>query len=147
MAKAEPKKTKLADNKTKQNEGSVEDFLNAVENEQKRKDSFVLLEMMKKASGEEPKMWGGSIIGFGYVIIKSPSGRTVEWFRTGFSPRKANLTLYLMGNSKKYGDILEKLGKYKTGGGCLYINKLSDIDLNVLEDLINTSLKAKYFEE
>jgi hypothetical protein len=145
MPKTEPKKTKLADNKTRQNEASVEEFLNTIEPEQKRKDSFFIMEMMKKASGEEPKMWGGAIIGYGYQIIKSPSGRTVEWFRVGFSPRKANLTLYLTGNAKKYGDYLEKLGKYKTGGGCLYINKLADVDLKVLEDMIANSLTQEYF--
>jgi hypothetical protein len=145
MPKTEPKKSKLADNKTKQNEASVEDFINSVESEQKRKDSFAILEMMKKASGEEPKMWGGSIIGFGYVIIKSPtSGREVEWFRVGFSPRKANLTVYLTG-LKRFSDLLEKLGKHKTGGGCLYLNKLGDVDLKVLGELIDKSYKADYF--
>jgi hypothetical protein len=146
MAKTKvPKKTKLADNKTKQNEASVEEFLNTVEPEQKRKDAFAILEMMKKVSGEEPKMWGAAIIGFGYVIIKSPSGRTVEWFRVGFSPRKANLTLYLTG-AKRFTALLEKLGKYKTGGGCLYVNKLADLDLKVLRELIGESYKADYFE-
>lgn len=147
MPKPETPKKKLADNKTKQNEGSVEEFLNSVEGEQKRKDSFVLLEMMEKASGEKPKMWGGSIIGFGYQIITSPSGRTVEWFKIGFSPRKANLSLYLTGNTKKYGDYLEKLGKYKTGGGCLYINKLADVDMKVMQDMIDNAMTQKYFAE
>lgn len=133
----------MAEIKTKQNSASVEDFINAVENEQKRKDSFTIAKMMEKASGEEPKMWGGSIIGFGKVIVKSPNtAREVEWMRIGFSPRKANLTLYLTGNIKEYASDLEKLGKHKTGGGCLYINKLADIDLKVLEKMIKVALKS-----
>jgi hypothetical protein len=140
------KKSKLAEIKTKPNAASVEDFLNTVMDEQKRKDSFVLVELMKKASGEEPKMWGASLIGFGYVIVKSPAtGREVEWLRIGFSPRKANLSLYLTGDIKKHADALEKLGKHKTGKGCLYINKLEDIDVKVLKGIIAESLKAGFF--
>lgn len=123
----------MAENKTKPTSESVEDFINSVQDEQKRKDSFVILEMMKKATGEEPKMWVGSLIGFGNVIVKSPStGREVEWIRIGFSPRKANLMLYLSGDVTRHAAALEKLGKHKTGVGCIYINKLYDIDLNVL---------------
>lgn len=100
--------------------------------------------MMRKASGEEPAMWGGSIIGFGNVRYKSPkTGREVDWLRIGFSPRKANLSLYLTMDIKKHGDALEKLGKHKTGVGCLYINKLEDVDIKVLESMIKTSLKTK----
>lgn len=135
------KKTKLAEVKTKPSIASVEDFINTITDEQKRKDSFVILEMMTKASGEEPKMWGSSLIGFGYVIVKSPAtGREVEWFRLGFSPRKANLSLYLTGNIKQHAVALNKLGKHKTGVGCLYINKLEDININVLEEMIDASL-------
>lgn len=130
--------------KTKQNAASVDDFINAVENEQKRKDSFVILEMMKKASGEEPRMWGASLIGFGKVRIKSPNtDREVDWFRIGFSPRKANLSLYLTGDIKKHAASLKKLGKHKTGVGCLYVNKLEDIDINVLKTMIDSSLNRK----
>ena len=136
----------MAENKTKQNSASVEDFINSVENEQKRKDSFVILEMMKKASGEEPKMWGGSLIGFGYVKLKSPAtGREVDWFLIGFSPRKANFSLYLTGDIKKQADALTRLGKHKTGMGCLYINRLDDIDINVLKEIMDASLKAGFF--
>ena len=138
------KKSKLAEIKTKPTAASVEDFINKVTSEQKRKDSLVLLEMMKKASGEAPILWSNSIIGFGIKRYKSPaSGREVDWLRIGFSPRKANLTLYLMINIKEQADILKKLGKYKTNGGCLYVNKLEDIDLNVLKGMIDTSLKQK----
>lgn len=138
------KKGKLAEIKTKPTTASVEDFINAVADEQKRKDSFVILEMMRKATGEEPAMWGSSIIGFGNVRYKSPkTGREVDWLRIGFSPRKANISLYLSMDIKKQGDALEKLGKHKTGVGCLYINKLADVDIKVLEGMIKTSVKEK----
>lgn len=138
------KKGKLAEIKTKPTAASVEDFINAVPDEQKRKDSFTILEMMRKATGEEPAMWGSSIIGFGNVRYKSPkTGREVDWLRIGFSPRKANISLYLTMDVKKHGDALEKLGKHKTGVGCLYINKLADVDIKVLEWMIKTSLKGQ----
>jgi len=135
------KKSKLAVIKTKPTAASVEDFIKNVENEQKRKDSFVLLEMMKKATGEEPILWSSSIIGFGNKRYKSPtSGREVDWLRIGFSPRKANLSLYVSVGIKEHAAALEKLGKHKTGVGCLYINKLEDIDLKVLKGIIEVSL-------
>jgi hypothetical protein len=138
------KKAKLAEIKTKQTSESVEDFINSIKEEQKRKDSFVLLEMMKKASEEDAKMWGGSIIGFGNKRYKSPtSGREVNWFLIGFSPRKANLTLYLMINHKENEAAIKKLGKHKTDGGCIYINKLEDIDVKILKGLIRSSLNQK----
>ncbi len=136
------KRSKLAQIKTKPTAASVEDFVNSVQPKQKRKDSFVILEMMKKASGEEPKMWGGSIVGFGNRRYKSPTTeREVDWLEIGFSPRKANLSIYLLGGLKQHGEALEKLGKHKTGVGCLYVNKLDDIDLDVLRDMIDLSLK------
>ena len=132
---------KLAKVKTTENSASVEDFIDGVKEEQKRKDSFLLLKLMKKISKEEPKMWGSSIIGFGKLIYKSPtSGREVEWFKIGFSPRKANLTIYLM-NLQIHQASMKKLGKHKPGGGCLYINKLEDVDLKVLEEMIVVTLK------
>lgn len=137
-------KSKLVEIKTKQNSASVEDFIQSVADEIKRKDSFELLEMMKKASGEEPKMWGASLIGFGKVIAKSSAtGREVEWLKIGFSPRKANFSLYLSMDIKKHATALEKLGKHKTGVGCLYINKLEDVDRKVLEGLIDTAIKRQ----
>lgn len=137
------KKSKLAEIKTKQTTASVEDFINSVENEHQRRDSFVILEIMKKATGEDPKMWGGSIIGFGNKRYKSPAtGREVDWLIIGFSPRKANLSLYLTINIKEHEATLKKLGKHKTGVGCLYINKLEDVDMNVLEEMIAESLKT-----
>jgi hypothetical protein len=137
------KKSKLAEIKTKPTAASVEEFINK-QDEQKRKDSFVLLEMMKKASGEEPVLWSSSIIGFGIKRYKSPNtGREVDWLRIGFSPRKANLSLYLCGSIQEHAEALKKLGKHKTGVGCLYINKLDDIDLKVLKGMVEVSLKKK----
>jgi hypothetical protein len=136
------KKSKLAQIKTKPTSDSVEDFINTVKDEQKRKDSFAILEMMKKATGEEPKMWGSSIIGFGNKRYKSPAtGREVDWLKIGFSPRKASISLYLLGGIKEQEAALKKLGKHKTGVGCLYINKLEDIDVKVLKEMIIASLK------
>lgn len=135
---------KLAQIKTKETKASVEDFINSVKNEVMRKDCFTILKMMQKASKENPKMWGSSMIGFGNKIYKSPAtGREVEWFKIGFSPRKANLSLHLVLDIKKHAADLKKLGKHKTGVGCLYINKLEDVDLKVLEKMINTATKPK----
>ncbi|MEO7990598.1 MAG: DUF1801 domain-containing protein [Chryseolinea sp.] len=138
------KKSKLAEIKTKPTAASVEDFINALKDEQKRKDSFMLLEMMKKATGEGPVLWSSSVIGFGIKRYKSPTtGREVDWLRIGFSPRKANLSLYVSVGIKEHAAALKKLGKHKTGVGCLYINKLEEIDLNVLKEIIETSLNQK----
>lgn len=136
------KKSKLAVIKTKPTDESVVDFINKIDQEQKRKDSLVLLEMMKKASGEEPILWSNSIIGFGIKRYKSPAtGREVDWLKVGFAPRKANLSVYLSVSLKQHADTLLKLGKHKAGVGCLYINKLDDIDLKVLKGMITASLK------
>jgi len=138
------KKSKLAIIKTKPTAESVVDFINNVMDEQKRNDSFVLLEMMKKASGEEPVLWSSSIIGFGDKRYKSAAtGREVDWFKIGFSPRKANLSLYVSVNIEQHADSLKKLGKHKTGAGCLYINKLEDVDMKVLKQIIINAAKLK----
>ncbi len=132
---------KVAEIKTKQNSASVEAFLDSLPDEQKRKDSYVVLKMMEKAMKEKPKMWGSSMIGFGLKRYKSPaSGREVDWFKIGFSPRKANLSLHLI-DLQRHEDALTKLGKFKTGSGCLYINKLTDVDVKVLEKMITASAK------
>lgn len=137
------KKSKLVEIKTKPTAASVEDFINDLQLEQKRNDSFVLLEMMKKATGEEPTLWSNSIIGFGYKRYKSPAtSREVDWFRIGFAPRKANLSLYFI-SLAAHEAALQKLGKYKAGGGCIYINKLADIDLEVLQGMIEASLNQE----
>lgn len=132
----------MAEIKTKPTAASVADFINSVKDEQKRKDSFVIADMMKKATGEEPRMWGSSIIGFGNMRYKSPAtGREVDWLRIGFSPRKAALALYISMSIQEHAAALKKLGKHKTGVGCLYINKLQDIDLEVLKSMIEVSAK------
>lgn len=137
------KKSKLAIIKTKPTAVSVVDFINNITDEQKRQDSLVLLDMMKKVTGEEPVLWSNSVIGFGLKRYKSPTtGREVDWLQIGFSPRKANLSLYILG-SQKHAVALTKLGKHKTSVGCLYINKLDDIDLKVLEDIIVASFNRK----
>src|SRR5829696_3287590 len=130
---------KLAEIKTKQTSSSVDGFIDSITDEQKRKDSYVILKLMEKAMKEKPKMWGSSMIGFGNVRYKSPNtGREVDWFKIGFSPRKANFSLHLI-DLKRHADALKKLGKYKTGVGCLYINKLEDIDTEVLEKMITAA--------
>jgi hypothetical protein len=135
---------KLTVIKTKETNSSVDDFINSVKDEGQRKDSFIILKLMQKAAKEKPKMWGSSMIGFGNKRYKSPAtGREVDWFKIGFSPRKANLSLHLVLDIKKYAAELKKLGKHKTGVGCLYINKLDDIDLKVLEKIINVAAKIK----
>jgi len=132
---------KVAEIKTKQNAASVDDFINSIPDEQKRKDSRTIVTLMEKAMKEKPKMWGSSMIGFGFVRYKSPaSGREVDWFKIGFSPRKANLSLHLI-DLGRHADALKKLGKHKTGTGCLYINKLEDVDIKVLEKMIAAAAK------
>ena len=126
-----------AEIKTKVNDASVEGFLDSVTDEQQRSDAFKVLEMMTKITGERPRMWGTSIIGFGEHLYRSPAtGREVDWLKIGFSPRKAALTLYVLNQTAKQAKALEKLGKYKTGKGCLYIKRLSDVDNEVLKQVI-----------
>ncbi len=126
--------------KTKETSASVEDFLNGIADEDRRADSFEVLDIFKRVTGEEPKMWGPSIVGFGSRVLKYESGRELDWMLTGFSPRKGNLTLYIMDGFTRYDDLMSRLGKHKTGKSCLYVQKLSDIDQGVLEDLISESL-------
>ena len=129
--------------KTLVNNASVEDFISKVPDEVKRADSFTLLAMFSKITGEKPKMWGTSIIGFGQYHYKSERSRQEgDWPLTGFSPRKQNLTLYFMLGFTDYSDLLNALGKHKTSVGCLYINKLSDVNLAILEKLIKKSFIA-----
>lgn len=127
--------------KTQKNDASVEDFLNSVTNEKKRVDSFAILELMREVTGEEPSMWGTSIIGFGAYKYRYASGREGEWPVVGFSPRKQNLTLYIMSGFDEYDALLSDLGKHKTGKACLYINKLDDVDQDVLRELIQQSVR------
>lgn len=143
-SKPAAKKSKPAVIKTKATEASVEAYINSLKDEQQRNDSFQILEMMQKESKEQPKMWGSAMIGFGVKKYKSErTGREVDWFKIGFSPRKANISLHLVLNINDYASDLKKLGKHKTGVGCLYINKLEDIDVRVLRGMIKDSLKSK----
>jgi hypothetical protein len=130
----------VAELKTQKNDASVEDYLNAVEHPGKRADSFAILELMREVTGEESSMWGTSIVGFGSYSYKYASGRTGEWFLTGFAPRKRNLTLYIMTGFDQYKALLEDLGKFKMGRSCLYINKLADVDLDTLRELVRQSV-------
>ena len=127
----------MAENKTKKTEQSVEDFIHTVEHEGKRKDAFEILALMKTITQETPKMWGTSIIGFGDVHYKYASGREGDWFKVGFSPRKSKISLYISGcDVEMHEKMLHKFGKHKAGKGCLYINKLADINLKVLQEMI-----------
>jgi hypothetical protein len=132
----------MAELKTKQTDASVEAFLNGIPDENKRGDAFTIQALMRKASGAEAKMWGASIIGFGNTHLKYASGRELDWFVIGFSPRKQDLTLYLNLGGMQAADLLQKLGKHKTGKGCLYLRRLSEVDLEVLEALIERSVAA-----
>lgn len=131
----------MAENKTKPNDLSVETFLENIEDPVKREDCLTITAMMEELTGAKPKMWGESIVGFGEVHYKYASGREGDWFLAGFSPRKAYLTIYIMGYLEFFTDLLVDLGKHKHGKGCLYIKRLEDIDLEVLRTLIRTSIE------
>ncbi len=130
----------MAENKTKPTAKSVPEFLNQIADPKRREDCLAIAEIMERLSGSQPKMWGDSIVGFGDYRYKYASGREGDWFLVGFAPRKQNLSIYIMGYLEFYSDILEGLGKFKHGKGCLYIKKLEDINLEVLETLITTSI-------
>ena len=130
-----------AELKTKQTEQSVAEFLGSVSDDKMRQASWKILELMQAATQAEPKMWGEGIIGFGQYHYKHASGREGDWFLTGFSPRKQNLTLYIMTGFDQYETLLGKLGKYKTGKNCLYISTLEDVDKKVLTSLIIKSVQ------
>lgn len=132
----------MAEIKTKKNEASVEAFLQTIQEEEKKRDCEALLKMMKQVTRQEPKMWGTSIVGFGSYHYKSErSKQEGDWFITGFSPRKQNLTIYIMPGIDYYKDLVKQLGKCKTSVSCLYINKLADVDIVVLKQLITTAYK------
>ena len=129
----------MADLKTKKNDGSVEDFLNSVENPKRKADAFEILKLMKDVTGEEAVMWGKSLVGFGSYDYKYASGREGSWFLTGFSPRKQSMTLYIMPGFDRYDDLMSQLGKYTTGKSCLYVKKLEDVNIDVLRELVKQS--------
>lgn len=126
----------MAELKTKKTELSVDDFLNTVSDVQKTEDAFDILKLMEKATKSKAKMWGTAIIGFGDRRLKYESGQELDWFVMGFSIRKQNFALYISGTVEKQQALLKKLGKHKTGKGCLYLNKLEDVDLTVLQEII-----------
>ena len=130
----------MAELKTQRNESSVEEFLNTITEETKRRDAFVILDIMRQLTGAQPKMWGSSIVGFGNRHYHYASGREGDWFLVGFSPRKDSLTLYLSYGDIQNDDLRQKLGRYKTGKGCLYIKKLADVDLDILKGIISRSV-------
>jgi hypothetical protein len=129
----------MAELKTQKNDDSVDDFIAGIEDDRKREDAKTLLGMMEKVTAEEPKMWGPSIIGFGDRHYKYESGREGDWFKIGFSPRKQNLTLYVMGYIPADDPLFAKLGKFTTGKACLYIKRLEDVDTGTLEKLVKRS--------
>jgi hypothetical protein len=131
----------MAENKTKANEQSVEDFLNALPDERKRKDSFAIIELMKQVTGLEPTMWGSSIVGFGTYHYKYESGREGDNLIVGFAPRKQNLALYNLSGADQYDTLREKLGKHSMGGGCLYIKRLHDVDMGTLKQMIKAGFQ------
>lgn len=130
----------MAELKTKVNDASVDDFLNQIEDEQKRADCFAIAKLMQQATKARPKMWGSNIVGFGAYHYVYASGRTGDWPLVGFSPRKGNITLYIMAGFEQYDDLMNKLGKHKTGKSCLYIKSLADVDKGVLKELIAKSV-------
>jgi len=131
----------MAELKTKKTTASVKDFLNSVPDERKRKDSFAIVKLMQEVTGIKPAMWGPSIVGFGKYHYKYASGHEGDAPLAGFSPRKQNLTLYIMAGFDGRAELLGKLGKHKTGKVCLYINKLEDVDLFTLKDLVRRSFE------
>ena len=132
---------------TQRNSNSVEAFLHAISDEQKRADAFKFLELFKNTTGFEPEMWGESIIGFGSYHYVYASGREGDWMLTGFSPRAKNFSLYIMNGFSRFDSLLAKLGKHKTGKACLYVNKWDDVNAEALEEMIRASvayMKEKY---
>ncbi len=130
----------MAELKTKPTSASVEDFLNRIEDPKKRADAFAVMALMTDITGEQPQMWGDSIVGFGSYHYRYASGQEGDWPLVGFSPRKQNTTLYLTYGFDQHQDLMARLGKFKTGKACLYINRLSDVDTDVLRELIQRSM-------
>jgi Domain of unknown function (DU1801) len=126
----------MPEQKTKPSDQPVEQFLNAIADETKREDCFVLLKMMQQVTGKEPKLWGKQLIGFGQYRYKGKSGREGDWFLIGFSPTKNDISIYILSGFDVFAELMKKLGKHKTGKGCLYIKKLEDVDVKVLKELV-----------
>ncbi len=131
----------MSEPKTRPTDASVDDYLDEIEDETRRQDCRTLVRIMKKVTGAKPRMWGPSIVGFGTYHYKYASGREGDWPLTGFSSRKRELTLYIMAGFSRYDELMAKLGKHKTGKSCLYVKRLADVDLKVLERLVTASVK------
>lgn len=131
----------MAENKTRTTDKSVQAFIDSVEDERKREDCLALVQLMQDVTGEEPRMWGDTMVGFGSYHYKYASGREGDMFLAGFSPRKQNLTLYIMAGFDEYQALLSRLGKYKTGKACLYVKSLRDVDMDVLKDMVERSVQ------
>ena len=129
----------MAELKTKPNDQDVNQFIESIQEADKREACQVLVQLMQEVTGEPPKMWGDSMVGFGTYHYKYASGREGDWFITGFSPRKQNLTIYFLEGFEQHQALLERLGKHKVSKSCLYVNRLSDIDLGVLRELVRAS--------
>ena len=131
----------MAENKTQRNDGDVRAYLESVSNRRRREDALALLAIMEELTGEPAEMWGASIVGFGSYHYKYKSGREGEFMLAGFAPRKQALTLYIMGGHERHAALYAQLGKYRTGKSCLYINKLADVDIEVLRKIISASVR------
>ena len=131
----------MAEPKTKPTKVSVEKFLNAIKEPGRREDCFAVAKLMEEVTGEKPRMWGTSIVGFGSYWYTNTTGKPAEWPLVGFSPRKQNLTLYIMAGFDKYAELMKKLGKHSCGGSCLYIKRLEDVHQPTLKKLIKESVK------
>jgi hypothetical protein len=137
----------MSDLKTQPTDFDVQAFIDSVENVQKQQDCKALLQIMSEITQQDPVLWGSALVGFGHYHYQYESGRKGEWFRVGFSPRKQNLTLYIMNGFSQYQHLLTQLGKHKTGKSCLYINKLSDIDIDILKQMISLSFQTRFDSE
>ena len=126
----------MVEMKTQQNDASVDDFIAGIADERQRQDAQTLLGLIRSVTGEEPRMWGESIVGFDKILYKSRSQPAYDWFSVGFSPRKGKTTLYLNGDLSQLDDQFARLGKFKRGVGCVWIKRLADVDLNVLQEMI-----------
>jgi hypothetical protein len=131
----------MSELKTQPHDGSVDAFLDGIEPEGRREDCRAVAQLMREVTGEEPVLWGPSIVGFGSYHYRYESGREGDWFLTGFAPRKQALTLYIMAGFPRFDELMERLGKYKTGKSCLYVKRLDDLDLDVLRELVTRSVE------
>lgn len=131
----------MSELKTQPQDGSVEAFLDGIENEGRREDCRAVAQLMREVTGEDPVLWGPSIVGFGSYHYRYESGREGDWFLTGFAPRKTALTLYIMAGFPRFDELMERLGRYRTGKSCLYVNRLDDVDLDVLRELVTRSVE------